>query len=142
MRQYEKFWSPDQPGYPGPADTGMDQIIFYATMYLVFAMGCKFSKLHMVPAPKGHTAEDYYQRSRKIFVYDPLDSGSVQHVQLVLLEGVYTRDSNRCWNTVGLAIRVAQGLGMHLDRPSRDRENQIDIETRRRIWHTCIVWDM
>jgi hypothetical protein len=42
---------------------------------------------------------------------------------------------------IGSALRVAQGLGLHLDRESHFSEGQLTREMRRRTWYTCVVLD-
>ncbi|KAL1953765.1 hypothetical protein VTO42DRAFT_2296 [Malbranchea cinnamomea] len=143
MKQYEEIWSSNDPRERRTEHCSMDEVIFSSIINILFALGCKFSG-HIPASERASIADDFYQRSRKIFVYDPLDSGSVQQVQFLLLNGVYlqsTRYANRCWNAVGLAIRVAQSLGMHLDQPDERQESQVDREMRRRIWHTCVILD-
>jgi len=72
-----------------------------------------------------------------------LDIFSIELVQLLLLTTLHlhsTKYANRCWNTLGLAIRVAQGLGLPWDMPSR-RESQVAREMRRRVWYNCVILD-
>jgi hypothetical protein len=63
---------------------------------------------------------------------------------MLLVSGVYlqsTRYASRCWNVIGLAIRTAQSLGLHLDLTKYRPDNQLNKEMARRIWHTCLVLD-
>jgi hypothetical protein len=138
MTTYEKVW----------ATTGLrhsdEDVLFLPTLNLVLALGCKFSTL--VPADaKARVSEDFYQRSRTVLLYDVLGSTSIGVVQWLLLSGVYfqsTRYANHCWSSIGLAIRLAQSLGLHLENPGTKRpSNQLDREMKRRIWHTCLALD-
>lgn len=48
---------------------------------------------------------------------DFLDSGSLAHVQALLLVALClqcTPYPRRCWNVVGMAHRISVGLGLHL----------------------------
>ncbi|KAK1239806.1 hypothetical protein MKX08_007248 [Trichoderma sp. CBMAI-0020] len=82
--------------------------------------------------------------SRQVLLYDILGTTSVSVVQWLLLSGVYlqsTKYASHCWNSIGLAIRLAQSLGLHLEHPGPKSEGQLNREMRRRIWHTCVVLD-
>lgn len=138
IAKYDQLWL--------PIDTPMsddEEIIFVSNINLVFALGCQFSG--QVPSDqKVSTANEFYKRSRHVLLYDILGSASVSVIQWLLLSGIYlqsTRHASHCWNSVGLAIRLAQGLGLHLENPARRSENQLNREMRRRIWHTCVVLD-
>ncbi|KAH6891488.1 fungal-specific transcription factor domain-containing protein [Thelonectria olida] len=117
--------------------------IFFSTMNLVFALGCKFSQ--QVPdEQKVSVAESFYKTSQASSYYDLMDSTSQDVVQMLVLAGVYlqsTRHASRCWNIVGLAIRIAQSLGLHVERSNSPARSQLDREMRRRIWHTCVNLD-
>ena len=142
MEKYSRLWT-SEGREPGGDISDVNENIFISTLNLVFAIGCQFSA--SVPAQnKVSHAEDFYQRSRKVFVYDIFDSTSVSLVQMLLVSGVYlqsTRYASRCWNVVGLAIRTAQSLGLHIDVTKYRPENQLNKEMARRIWHTCFVLD-
>ena len=46
--------------------------------------------------------------------------------------------ASRTWFCLGLAVRMAQDIGLHRETPSN---NLYDIEQRRRIWAGCIIAD-
>lgn len=143
MQRYHNLWT-EQAANPqkDPATTA-DDAIFTSTLNIIFALGCQFSTL--VPAQRCTTlAQEFYQRARKLYNYEIMDSMSIPLVQKLLLTGVYLQSAqnpNRCWNVIGLAIRVAQGMGLHVERPWSSRQTQLDREMRRRIWHCCLVLD-
>jgi len=145
MKHYERLWSSDQ--YTSDEDPeplyGLEEVIFTSTLNLVFALGCTFSSL-VEPAHKNSVADDFYQRSRNLLLFEILDSTSLALVQMLLLTGVYlqsTQCANRCWNFVGLAIRVAQSLGLHLNDNGKKPPPQLEREMRRRVWFTCVNLD-
>ncbi|KIW20873.1 hypothetical protein PV08_01451 [Exophiala spinifera] len=141
-RQYRTMWLPENEKIACQQKSDDSQSIFPSMLNLVFALGCQFSTL--VPSRKRSSiADDFYQRSRRLFVFDILDSSSLPAVQLLLLQGVYLQSSRyatRCWNVVGLAVRAAHSLGMHIG-GKREGETQLDREMNRRIWHTCVILD-
>ena len=49
-----------------------------------------------------------------------------------------------CWTTLGLAVRTAQSIGLHVESQSRNTLkglNALDVERRRRIWYSIYVLD-
>ncbi len=91
----------------------------------------------------------FYARAKSLLSFDMLGRGSIGLVQALLLMGQYlqsTESSGLCWNVVGLAIRVAQRIGLHLG-PSDSTHgyatcgrsgglqgmDQMEIEIRRRV---------
>jgi DNA polymerase III psi subunit len=143
MASYEQLWTSENTQEQHESNSELDDVLFLSTSNLVFALGCQFSK--SVPDTRKITvAEEFYQRSRDVFIYDVLDSTTISMVQMLLLTAIYlqsTKYASRCWNTVGLAIRVAQSLGLHSDWVQRRPENQVAREMRRRVWHTCLTLD-
>lgn len=123
--------------------TDAEDPVFLSTLNIAFAIGCQFSEVNP-PSKRTSLAEQFYQQSRKLVAVDALDSTSLPVVQMLLLIGVYlhsTKYASRCWNIVGLAIRNAQGISLHLEHMRSDSRNQIERETRRRAWYTCIALD-
>lgn len=143
LRKYEKLWTDDNiDAHRGP-DSELEDATFTSTLNLVFAIGCKFSTL-VDTAQKSAVSEDFFQRSRQSYAFDILDSTSISAVQMLVLTGVYlqsTQHASRCWNSVGLAIRMAQSLGLHVDHNGRQLMPQVEQQMRRRIWHSCVHLD-
>jgi hypothetical protein len=143
IAKYEKLWLSEDARQQIDTTIDTEEVVFTSNLNLIFALGCQFSNL--IPSTqKTSVANDFYQRSRHLFLFDILDSMSVSLVQMLLLTGIYlqsTPHASRCWNSIGLAIRVAQSLGLHLDSAGRRPESQLTCQMRRRIWHTCVVLD-
>ena len=143
VRQYEQFWIDESNSSDESRNSESDTVILLSTMNLVFALGCKFSNL-IPAAQKASAANDFYQTSRQLFVFDLLDSASLPLVQMLVLTGVYLQSAqhaSRCWNSIGLAVRVAQGLGLHVEPSSSVKVSQLECQMRRRIWYTCLNLD-
>ncbi|KAI7975931.1 hypothetical protein EIK77_002491, partial [Talaromyces pinophilus] len=53
--------------------------------------------------------------------------------------------TDRCWNTLGFAIRMAQSIGLHVDTPPPRKglniSLEIECELRRRTWYSMYVLD-
>jgi hypothetical protein len=144
LKQYQNLWANEQEPEARDLNTlGMEELIFTATLNLVFALGCMFSNL-VPPSQKNSMSDEFYQKSRHTLLFEVLDSTSLSLVQMMCLTGVYlqsTQHANRCWNSVGLAIRVAQSLGLHLNEVTGKKIPQLEREMRRRVWHTCLILD-
>lgn len=146
MKIYDSLWAA-KPAFngtmqaiPGRRAPGR---LFRCILNLVFAFGCQFSE-SITPSRRESSSDVFLKRARELLHFDVLDSGSIELVQALALMGQYlqsTKYPNRCWNVVGLAIRVAQGLGMHMEATSQNRASIIEREMWRRTWHGCIVLD-
>lgn len=162
MHTYNQLWSYPDQGTPNSNTSSSvnytnyeeshlyeseGEPLFQCTLNLVFALGCQLS-------PDTHESEReassdvFFQRSKKLLHFDILEEGNIKVVQALLLMGQYlqcTKLPGRCWIVVGLAIRVAQGLGLHLEGKSNHMPkiavNQLDKELRKRLWGGCIVLD-
>ncbi|KAK1490369.1 hypothetical protein CTAM01_10658 [Colletotrichum tamarilloi] len=138
---YEAVWQPSQ-GRPPNRD--YKDTVFHATLSIVLALGCQRTDQVSV-TEQVRLANRFYKQSFKLVSVDTLDHSSLQLVQLLLLRGVYlhyTQYADRCWNTTGVALRVAQGLGLHSrgDGPTSSK-SQLKREMRRRVWHCCLTLD-
>ncbi|KAH6961755.1 fungal-specific transcription factor domain-containing protein [Ilyonectria sp. MPI-CAGE-AT-0026] len=121
----------------------VDDPVMLATLNLVLAIGCRFTQsVHQ--GSREFLSDQLYQRARGLVPIDALDVASLPAVQMLLLTAVHlqsTTYSSRCWNIVGLAMRVAQSLGLHLNRSESGTSNQLEREMRRRVWYTCVLLD-
>ena len=142
--QYERLWAGEDDRTAGGLSRAFDieEPVFMAILNLVFALGCKLSSL-VSASRKAAVADDFYQKSRLLAEFLIIDATSVSTVQLLALSGVYLQSTpyaSRCWNSVGLAIRAAQSLGMHCEGSGR-AVSQLEREMGRRVWHTCVSLD-
>ncbi|KFZ11405.1 hypothetical protein V501_04785 [Pseudogymnoascus sp. VKM F-4519 (FW-2642)] len=132
---YQSLWSVERI----PADRTMT----YCTLNVVFAIASQFS--HDIPLEmRESTADTYFKRAMQLLHFEILDSGSLQLIQALLIMGLYlqsTDEPHRCWVLIGIAIRVAQGLGLHLAETTARMERQSERELARRVWHGCILMD-
>ncbi|KZL77221.1 transcriptional regulatory protein [Colletotrichum tofieldiae] len=140
ISSYEALWQSTRGRSP---KRDFKDVVFHATLSIVLALGSQRTDKISV-AEQNHLAEKFYKQSVGLVSIDTLDHSSLQAVQLLLLRGVYlhyTQYADRCWNTVGVALRVAQGLGLHTRGDKTTVRNQIKREMRRRVWHCCLTLD-
>lgn len=125
------------------ASTSVYDPIFQATLSIMLAMGSQRTE-RLPIAQRESLADELYKQSCRLVSVDFLDESSVRVVQLLLLRGIYLHYSthaDRCWNTIGLALRVAQGLGLGYEDLDLGATNQLTREMRRRVWHNAVTLD-
>lgn len=116
--------------------------VFFSALNAMFAMGLEFSDLPS--EERESTSSIFFDRMSRLLRFDILDSGSIAHVQALLLVGQYllcTHYPTKCWNVVGLACRMAVGLGLQSSR-NLEGASGLEIEMRRRVWYACVQMDM
>jgi hypothetical protein len=140
MTTYERLWVSD---LGEESDNEVEDPCFIATVNIIFAIGCQFDEQNS-SAGRTALADRFYQQSTSLFTIEFLDSPSLPVIQLLLLTGVYlqsTQHASRCWQTIGMAVRAAQEIGLHLENRYPTSESQHQREIRRRVWHTCVILD-
>ncbi|RPA84028.1 hypothetical protein BJ508DRAFT_46970 [Ascobolus immersus RN42] len=114
---------------------------FLAMLNLVFAIGQTYSDLINDWSPERNTHIEYFFRARVLGALDGglvYKVGTMQQIQIMGLSGLYclgTKQANRAWNATGLAIRLAQGLGLHLRNEAPSLDN-VQKEMRTRVWYS------
>jgi hypothetical protein len=135
--RYERLWLSEDLG--GEAATE-ENLGWFGLVNLVFAFGCDHAKA------LGRVSVDrtrFFKRGKAFVFSGVLQPSRIELVQALLLMGQYLHGSlelNTCWTVVGLAIRMAQGLGLHLD-PSNFTSEIVQQEVRKRVWWGCFVID-
>ncbi|KAK7422519.1 hypothetical protein QQX98_001531 [Neonectria punicea] len=123
--------------------------LFCCLLNAVLALGTLFSP-EVDDLQRESVSRSFYERSKSVLDFDMLAQGSLPLVQTLLLMGQFlqlTDMASSCWNMVGLAIRVAQRLGLHRGRQEDEEEgaqqpaDQLEIEMRRRAWTGCVCLD-
>lgn len=148
MATYESIWT----NKPNHAHTNLPDVglggpncpptVFNCALNAMFAIACEFS--NMEPRDKRNSSMMFYERMKSLMNIDILDSGSLAHVQALLMVSIYlqcTAFPKRCWNVIGMAHRMAVGLGLQ----SRRRFNglsALEREMRWRAWCACVQMDM
>ncbi|KAL2784367.1 fungal-specific transcription factor domain-containing protein [Aspergillus keveii] len=140
---YNLIWTwNDSQGGLGLGDLGVSTTTFYYGLNIVFAMGCQFSDL--VQAERETTSEAFFHRCKRALDVEYLERGDLALVQILLLMAHYLQGSqtpNRCWHAIGIACRLAQGVGFHSVRGDEHR-SFAQKQMRRRIWHGCRMLDL
>ncbi|KXH44980.1 fungal specific transcription factor domain-containing protein [Colletotrichum salicis] len=126
-------------------------IVFHSALNSIFALACNFADLTC--AEKAKSIEVFLLRSRKCLSVDLLEKNNLGVVQTLLLSGLVFQGTpfpDRCWNAVGIACRIAQGLGLHMDvvaaremRTGGEEEEgfTLEMDVRQRMWQGCVILD-
>jgi hypothetical protein len=115
---------------------------FHATVNIICALGC------LLGADESQTfnasrATSFYERTRSLVPLDCFDHPTLADVQLLLLVVQYptfTVYTNRAYQTLAVAIRIAQGLGLDRDAYS-SLQNEVEQEMARCVWHLCLIFE-
>lgn len=132
--EYEKMWANLSGSILRPS--------WYALLNLVFALGCEFCDA----IPEGKvmtTVSPFVARSRDIIFSHIFKKGNLELIQALLLMCHYlqgTLELNECWNLVGLMIRTAVTIGLHLN-PDGFSLSTVEREVRKRVWWGCFIID-
>ena len=133
--RYEALWA-------GGLNNQVEPSVWLAIVNLVFAYGHEFcaqqqDNFAMLAAP-------FVDRAKAIVLSHMFTSTNLHLVQALLLLCHYlqgTLQLNECWNLVGLMIRSAVSIGLHLN-PAKDESlSTVEKEERKRAWWGCFVLD-
>ncbi|KAL2866488.1 uncharacterized protein BJX67DRAFT_372467 [Aspergillus lucknowensis] len=148
MATYESMWGNQaNAAEKSLPDVGLGGLncpvpVFHCALNAMFAIACQFS--NMEPHDKQNTSVLYYERIKSLMNIDILESGSLAHVQALLLVAIYlqcTPHSRRCWNVIGMAHRMAVGLGLQNHRQFNGL-SVLEKELRWRAWCACVQMDI
>ncbi|ODQ55780.1 hypothetical protein SAICODRAFT_69103 [Saitoella complicata NRRL Y-17804] len=142
------FWKKYEDMWKDPNSMGR---VWFCHMNLILALGCLFKD----PTPgldaDGIKEEGKQTAERAVLFYETArtlmdevyESGEFHCVQASILAALYlitAGQRNGCWTFVGIAIRVAQGFGLHRKAGSESlQDDGIDganPEMRKRVWWT------
>ena len=142
--RYQKLW---QWQSPSSGRTNLDDVLFHCRLNAVFALGAHFQS-DVEPADRKKISESFFLRAQHLLTMDLLAYANLEMVQSLVLMAQYLQSTdkpNYCWSIAGLAIRLAQAIGLHLESSQSEaaghRLDQVDIEVKRRAWTNCILLD-
>jgi hypothetical protein len=105
------------------------------------------------PPPDGSlmwSAGDEYLDAAKIMLDRSYSSSRASTCQALLLMGyreIGIGAMAQAWTYIGMAVRMAQDLGMHRSADEWAREsmgklfNESELQERKRIWYACVIMD-
>ncbi|ORY73251.1 fungal-specific transcription factor domain-domain-containing protein [Leucosporidium creatinivorum] len=147
MRQYRHSISNPNSTEPStPAGSGKVPIVLLLSM---FALAARYSDLDPSRSDgKYWTAgQDYLEKAKRVLNYDYGSSKlvSVQALLLMAYREIGTGGMSASWLFTGMAIRMAQDLGLFRDVEKWflpvQRFSHEEKQTRKRVWWGCIILD-
>lgn len=124
-----------------------DQNIFLSTLNAIFALSTQ-SQSSLSPRVRDRTSETYFHRAWDLLRPERLiwEPGNLDIVQCLLLVSRYlqcTNNPHRTWMVVGLAVRMAQSLGLDLDidDPNTAKATTDNSHLRHHVWQCCVFMD-
>ena len=133
--EYERIWT-------GEA-LESDENMLMCTFNVIFALACQLADF-IPPEEREASADAFFTRAKDLLQFNLWNTGSAALIQCLLLMAQYlqsTDSAHQCWIVTGLAIRNAQGLGLHLPQTIACLQNPQEQQLARKIWHGCVLMD-
>ncbi|GKT88852.1 fungal specific transcription factor [Colletotrichum tofieldiae] len=124
------------------ADHLMDLYWYYVDPLYPFLDQQRFE--HSYRALFAGTSIDADERIFDLLQLSLWDTGSIELIQCLLIMSQYLQSTNnphQTWMIVGSAVRIAQGLGLHLPETSLELSSDSERDLVKRIWHGCLLMD-
>ncbi|KAG0351406.1 hypothetical protein BG005_009139 [Podila minutissima] len=117
-------------------------------LFAIFGLASRFSDnpAFRIPRPGEERPPSaiFYERARH-FIRDEFDNAQVATIQSLLLMAIQQMgfcESQRAWLYIGMAIRIAQDLGLNKEPSDQEKSrNPLLCEIRKRTWWSCYVLD-
>jgi hypothetical protein len=135
IQAYESLWTSEV--------SKVDNRMVYCILNVIFALTCQVTKKRAVQDQEA-SADVFFQRAMQLLQIDMIGPSSLGLIQALLLISQYLQSSewpHRCWVAVGLSVRAAQGLLLHLPETTARVKCQRDRELALRLWHGCVFMD-
>jgi hypothetical protein len=149
---YAMLWNPSarndhlaqesDAGLGNGVNAGPSTQSFYCALNMMLALGSQFADISV--SQRNELTTMFEKRSKNLLIIDMMDRGNLAVVQTLLLTGQYlqsTFNPQRCWNCIGVACRIAQALGLHVEEFPQ-KKGMLGLEMRRRVWYSCVLLDM
>lgn len=121
-----------------------EHIYTIALLDMVCAIVVAHNRLGQGPLETiGPMARSYYDTAMLLVRPTLFEGWTIEKVQILILGSCYLQASSypeECWNTLGLAVRMAYGLELHRS-PDPIRFDYITQEVRKRVWAACYILD-
>ncbi|KAH8882103.1 hypothetical protein GQ53DRAFT_701463, partial [Thozetella sp. PMI_491] len=125
-----------------PVDT-----TWLALLHTICAIGAYYTTFLGEDSGIGKLHEIYFIRASSKTLLPTSADRSMGQVSLLLAQCFYflaVCQTDSCWTALGLAVRTAQSIGLHVENDGRITSppvSRIEIEKRRRLWYSIYVLD-
>uniref|UniRef100_A0A8H7N652 Zn(2)-C6 fungal-type domain-containing protein n=1 Tax=Bionectria ochroleuca TaxID=29856 RepID=A0A8H7N652_BIOOC len=123
--------------------TTIDEQIFLASLNVIFALSSQLVE-SQDPDQREESSRVYFDRAQGLLPLNTWEPASIELLQYLLLTSQYLQSTERphqTWMVVGSAVRIAQGIGLHLSETSAEHCDPKERELLRRIWYGCVLMD-
>jgi hypothetical protein len=134
---YEALWSPVDGALPVPEH----RIMFHCVLNLVFAISAQTIGTVSV-ADRRARSYRFFARGKSLLQFDMFEGWSFELVQALILCSQYMQSedaSQQCWTIIGIAVRLSQYLGLHVQSTSSSLHDPRERELARCVWHSLLV---
>ena len=150
---YDKYWNVEQRSELSYVSIALLCRLSVSLLHLcadnvvnIFAIGSYYDVCTMPTEQSASLHYAYFQRALVAAGCVEADY-SVDNVRILLAQSFYlllAQWTDRCWLTLGLAIRIAQSIGLHIEHGQAQNDpatGHIDLELQRRTWHSLYALD-
>ncbi len=156
MRDYEEYWLESAVHnqsvmFDALLRTFYCQRVFFVaddhSVVTILAIGSLYSVCALPTESSGASAHSAYFRRAMLAAATFGTEHSIEAVHLLLTQSFYllaTCQTDRTWLTLGLAVRLGQSIGLHveaLQAKTAPQVTRIQQERRRRTWYSLFVLD-
>ncbi|MBE7182101.1 MAG: fungal specific transcription factor domain-containing protein [Terriglobus roseus] len=128
-RRYESMWTSRE----------RQTDAWIAMVNSVFALGCQYS-----PNISPELGGEFFKKVTFLINFEGLGECTLESLQALILMSLYLQCSanlNHSWNVIGLAVRQAQSLGLHLQKTYQRSGTPLVREVQKRVWTASYVLD-
>ncbi|EXJ92311.1 hypothetical protein A1O3_00861 [Capronia epimyces CBS 606.96] len=143
--RYERLW---QRPHMHASPITLEDILFHCMLNAILALGTQFHP-ELEPHSRVSKSELFFAHCQQLLTLDLFAHSDFMTVQCLLLMCYFLLSTDKpdyCWNLSGLALRMAQAIGLHIDSAddcsqTGSRRDQVDVELQRRVWGGCCLLD-
>ncbi|TKA57905.1 hypothetical protein B0A49_11532 [Cryomyces minteri] len=120
--------------WTGFEDVSADEQAFHCNLNLMFAIACKLDQSGP-PSDQAKSSDVYFERAKTLLKFDPLEVSRFALIQAFLLMAQYLQSTNmprQCFQSIGMAIWIAQDMGLHMPQTTSTITNIRERELARR----------
>ncbi|KAF4490308.1 Transcriptional activator acu-15 [Fusarium agapanthi] len=123
-----------------PLEEATELAATYTLLLGMLAIG-QFAKTSVTEPVESHVSHafEFHQQAKNLLLVDLLSVSSLPVVQALVVHARFLRRAGtvqESWMLTGMALRLAEGLMLHLDLPGKP---QAEREERRRTWCACAL---
>ncbi|KAJ5746938.1 uncharacterized protein N7511_008634 [Penicillium nucicola] len=135
-RAYLTLWTQD-------GEVPMNERALHCILNLMFAASCVASQGQSLLS-RYESSGVFFDRAQQLMSCELTSIYNFEIIQILLLTAVYLqheRVPQKCFRNIGMAIHIAQELGLHLPETTEAISNPHERDLARQVWNGCIIMD-